>query len=128
MGRGSWEEVATSVRSHFGGSSDRSAQRGLCALGSLEGAGCAVGGASGACKGACVGGSGGGKCAGGGGGGMGMGLGERESMQELPAGIEGMACERTSVEARVHMVPGSKVSRRLPGQAGSTAPAQRHSS
>ena len=54
-------------------------------------------------------------------------LGERESMQELPAGIEGMACERTFVEARVHM-PGSKVSRRLPGQAGSTAPARRHSS
>ena len=55
-------------------------------------------------------------------------LGERESRQELPAGIEGMALDRIWVEARVHRVPGSQASRRLPGQAGSTAPAQRHSS
>ena len=49
-------------------------------------------------------------------------LGERESRQELPAGIEGMALDRIWVEARVHRVPGSQASRRLPGQAGSTAP------
>ena len=55
-------------------------------------------------------------------------LGERESRQELPAGIEGMALDRIWVEAWVHTVPGSQASRRLPGQAGSTAPAQRHSS
>ena len=55
-------------------------------------------------------------------------LRERESRQELPAGIEGMALHRIWVEARVHRVPGSQASRRLPGQAGSTAPAQRHSS